>query len=582
MLRDFQQQAKAGIYAAWQEPDIFNVMPVMPTGSGKTVLFCDIIREFDAPACAIAHRQELVGQAALALNRERVPHSIIAPNKVVKQIIRQQHDDHGYSMFKANAPVRAAGVDTIIRHDAKDRWYSQVALVVQDEGHHVLKENKWGRAQLMFPNARGLFPTAHAVRADGAGLGREDDGLVDRLVLGPCGRDLINRGFLTDYRIICVGNDIAFDEVPVGPSGEFNMPKLRAVTHASSRIVGDVVKTYLKYAAGKLGVTFAVDIEEATKLRNAYQAAGVPAEIITADTPIEVRGPLMRKFRKREILQLVSVDCLGEGVDVPAIEVVSMARKTASWQLMCQQFGRALRVMVDKKYWDYWDYYTDEERKRIIACSSKPKAIIIDHVGNIIWHAKFRGLPDSPQEYSTKRRPAGSRGKSDAIPMRVCVGGVDKFDKPAAGCFQPYECFYVACPHCGVTPVPGGRNSLEAVDGDLIELDPAVLAALRGEVERVNGPVVVPAYADAGMRLGILRNHHNRYVQQQQLQRYMHVWGGWQKSRGLGDREMQKLFYIRYGVDVMTAQTLGAKAAAELEARISIDLTKHGVYEVTT
>jgi DNA repair protein RadD len=580
MLRDFQQTAKQNIYSAWAEPNVYNVMPVMPTGSGKTVLFCDIIRDFGVPACAIAHRQELVGQAALALNRERVEHSIIAPKKVVQQIIALEHEVHEYSCFNSRAPVRAAGVDTIIKHDASDRWYSQVGLVVQDEGHHVLSENKWGRAQLMFPNARGLFPTAHAVRADGAGLCRDADGLVDKLVIGPNARELINRGYLTDYRIICVGSDIDFDSVPVGPSGEFNMPKLRAATHSSNRIVGDVVKTYLKFAAGKLGVTFAVDIEEATKLRAAYQAAGVPAEIITADTPLAVRGQLMRKFRARQILQLVSVDCLGEGVDVPAIEVVSMARKTASWQLMCQQFGRALRVLVDEQYWKYWDYYTDDERKRIIAASTKPKAIIIDHVGNIIWHAKFRGLPDAPQEYSLARRPAGQRGKSDAIPLRSCIGGVDSNNQPKDGCFQPYERFLLACPHCGAIPLPAGRNSLEAVDGDLVELDPALLAALRGEVERVNGPLSVPSYADAGMRKGMIRNHHDRYKQQQSLQRFMQVWGGWQFSRGLNYREAQKLFFFRFGVDYMTAQTLGAAEAAALETRIAAELNKHNVYEV--
>ena len=580
-LRDFQQLAKNEIYTAWQAPEVFNVMPVMPTGSGKTVLFCDIVRDFDRPACTIAHRQELVGQAALALNRERVPHSIIADKKVVRQIQKQQWDDHGYSTYNSKAHVRVAGVDTIIRHDASDRWYSQVGLVVQDEGHHVLSENKWGRAQLMFPNARGIFPTAHCVRADGKGLGRKADGLVDKLVQGPSARELINRGFLTDYRIICVGSDIEIGDDAITASGDFSMPKLRAATHASNRIVGDVVKTYLKFAAGKLGVTFAVDIEEATKLRAAYQAAGVPAEIITADTPIDVRGALMRKFKARQILQLVSVDCLGEGVDVPAIEVVSMARKTASWQLMCQQFGRALRVMVDKIYWDHWDEYTDEQRKAIIAASNKPKAIIIDHVGNIIWHAKFRGLPDAPQEYSLEAQPKGTRGKSDAIPLRVCIGGVDSNDRPKEGCYQPYERFYIACPHCGVIPVPAGRNTMEAVDGDLVEIDPAVLAALRGEVDRVNGPAQVYAGQAMVVQKSILRNHHDRYKQQQSLQRFMQVWGGWQYNLGREYRESQRLFFLKFGVDVMTAQTLGTAEAAALEMKISADLNKHGVYEVT-
>jgi len=570
MLRDFQVEQKRGIYTAWHE-GAFNVMGVMPTGSGKTVTFCDIVREYQQPSCLISHRQELVSQAALALNRERVEHSIIAPKKVVQQIIHLEHEEHGYSTYNSRAPVKCAGVDTIIRHDVNDRWYSQVGLVVQDEGHHVLANNKWGKAQLMFPNARGLFTTAHAVRGDRAGLGREADGLVDRLVIGPSPRELINRGFLTDYDVVCVGSDIDFSGVSITPSGDFSMPKLRAATHSSGKIVGDVVKHYLKFAPGKLGVTFAVDIEAAVELRAAYQKAGVPAEIITGETPITVRGQLMRKFKARQILQLVSVDCLGEGVDVPAIEVVSMVRKTASWQLFCQQFGRALRVLVDESYWKYWDQYTDEERLRIIATSSKPKAIIIDHVGNVLWHAKFRGLPDMPQEYSLGRGEAASRGQSDAIPLRPCTA-----------CYKPYERYLLKCKYCGHVPEPDGRGSPELVEGDLVLLDAAVLAALRGEVDRINGPLEMPVWASASQRIGMVRTHHDRYRSQQSLQRFMMLWGGWQVyGRKLDVREAQKLFFIRYGIDYMKAQTLNAADATALEARIVADLQKHNVTEAS-
>jgi len=566
MLRDFQQTVKNDIYTAWHE-GAMAVMPVMPTGSGKTVVFCSVAGDYNVPSVAIAHRQELVAQAAMAFNRERVPHSIIAPKQVVQQIIGLEHDLQGHSCYNSRAPVRVAGVDTLRNHDVKDRWLSQVQLGIIDEGHHVLRENKWGRAVGMFPNARWLFPTAHAIRADGQGLGRNADGFVDRLVLGPDGRQLINRGFLTDYRLVCVGSDIEFADVPVGPSGEFNMPKLRAATHASNHIVGDVVKTYLQFAAGKLGVTFAVDKEAAAELRAAYNAAGVPAEVITDETPISVRGQLMRKFRARQLLQLVSVDCLGEGVDVPAIEVVSMVRKTASWQLMCQQFGRALRVMVDEKYWNHWDSYTEVERLAIIAHSSKPKAIVIDHVGNIVWHAKARGLPDSKQSYSLLRGERNAR-KSDAIPLKVCLE-----------CKQPYEAFLIKCPYCGCEPMPAGRSSPELVEGDLVELDPAVLRALRGEADRIVVPFHAPHGIEAHILKSIARRHHERYQGQQSLRHVMMIWGGWQKHLGRSEREAQKLFFIRYGIDVLSAQALNATQAAALETCIRADLETANVSE---
>lgn len=582
MLRDYQSESEANVFQAWGE-GAQNVMMLSPTGGGKTVTFCDVVVKSDAPACIMAHRQELVGQAALALNRERVPHAIIAQPKVVKQIVKLEQDEHGYSCFNTRANVRVAGVDTIIRNDGNDRWFSQVGLVVPDEAHHVLKANKWGKAVGMFtnPHLRGLYPTAHAVRADGKGLGRDADGLVDRLILGPSPRTLMNRGFLTDYRLICVGSDIDFSECQIGPSGEFNYDAIRAATHKSKTIVGDVVKEYLKYAAGKLGITFVVDVEQAVKQRQAFHDAGVPAEIITGVTPIETRGAIMRKFKARQILQLISVDCLGEGVDVPAIEVVSLARRTASWQLLCQQVGRSWRVIVEGAYWQHWNQYSDAERVAIIAASAKPKAIIIDHVGNILYHAKLRGLPDSEQEYSLLRTGIGGGRKSDAIPMRVCIIGVDKFNQPAVGCFQPYERFYLACPHCGVTPTPPGRATPELVEGDLFELDPAIMAAMRGEVARVNGPLPNVAHMPAHIQRGIIRNHHDRYKAQQSLQRVMMVWGGWQcEHRKLNLREAHKLFFIRYGIDVMSAQTLNAAEAAGLETRIRLELEKHNVYEV--
>lgn len=565
MLRDFQQQLKNEGYQAWHEGAI-DICVTMATGGGKTALFCDIAREFNTPAVAIAHRQELVSQAAMAFNRENVPHSIIAPKDVIRQVIALEHETHGHSCFNSRAPVRVAGVDTLRNYDAKDRWLSQVGLVIQDEGHHQLRDNKWGRARLMFPNARGLAVTAHAVRADGRGLGRQGDGFIDRLVIGPHGKALINRGFLTNYTIFCPESDIEFDEKP-GPSGEFNMPRLRAATHKSNRIVGDVVKCYLKWAAGKLGVTFAVDKEEAIKLRNAYQAAGVPAEIITDETPITVRGQLMRKFRARQILQLVSVDCLGEGVDVPAIEVVSLVRKTASWQLFCQQFGRALRVMVDERYWAHWNEFSDEERLAIIAQSPKSRAIIIDHVGNVIWHAKNRGLPDSKQAYSLLTTERSAR-QSDAIPQTRCLA-----------CFKPYESYLIACPYCGTRPIPADRSSPQMVAGDMIELDPEVLAVIRGEADRIIGPVVIPQWMNKPQATGLLRNHHKRATSQHSLRHVMMLWGDWQRQIGRSERESQKLFFIKFGVDYLSAQGFNAADAMALEVRVRSDMQASNVME---
>jgi superfamily II DNA or RNA helicase len=569
MLRDFQGLAKADVYAAWAEGARI-VMLVMATGGGKTVLFSDIVAELNLATCLIAHRQELVGQAALALNREGVPHGIIAPQPIQRQIITLEQEMHGRSFYSPRAVVRVAGVDTLINYDKNDPWLRSVGLVVGDEGHHFANDNKWVQALGMFPSARGLLVTAHALRADGRGLGRPPtgDGVVDRLVIGPAGRTLIGRGFLCDYRLIAPPSDVHYDDIDVGDTGEMNYRQVRARVHGSKTIVGDVVKHYLKFAAGKLGITFAVDIEAATEIAAKYRSEGIPAEIITAKTPLAVRGQLMRQFRARQILQLVSVDVLGEGVDVPAVEVVSMARPTASFQLYAQQFGRALRLMLTDQQNATWNDRTDAQRLVEIAASIKPKAIIIDHVENYVRH----GLPDVPREYSLARAERRSRKKKDdEIPLRYCVN---------EDCLEPYEATLSVCPHCGTPkPPPQRRSTPEEVDGNCLELDPKVLHEMRKAQALVDGPARVPVGAADVVVRSIHKNHNLRFEAQHELRKAMGLWAGWQHSLGRDQAEIQRRFFFKYGRDVLSAQVLGTNDAEELRGRIAAELAAANIVE---
>jgi len=559
MLRDYQTEAVAQVYAAWAE-GAANVMLTAPTGSGKTVVMGHIARDLSVPTVAIAHRMELIAQIALAFNREAVPHSVIAPSATVRHIVAAEMSAHGFSNYDARSSIKIASVHTLAKRDRTiDPWFDRVQLVVIDEGHHVTRGGIWNQALAMFPNARGLFVTAHAIRGDGQGLGRHADGLVDRLVVGPSCRSLIDRGMLTDYRIACPSSDVNLASVHVGASGEFNQKEVRAAVHASSTITGDVVGSYLKFAPGKLGISFAVDLDSAGELAAEYRRNGVPAEIITGETDLSVRAGLMQQFRERRILQLVSVDVLGEGVDVPAVEVISMARPTNSFQLFAQQTGRALRLNVGAEYVPHWNNYTDDERKRIIAASSKPRALIIDHVQNTLRH----GLPDVPREYSLNRREKAARGKSDAPMLRACLE-----------CLQPFPRYLTACEHCGHPVVPGGRASPEAVEGDMVLLDDAILAAMRREIARVDGPVKFP---DGAPRGTVVQNHMERQRVQITLRAAMALFGSLMSHEGHDIRVGQKIFWREFGTDILTAQTLGATDAEALRARVQTYLDKRGV-----
>jgi superfamily II DNA or RNA helicase len=565
-LRPFQADLERRIYEAWNS-GATNVMPVSATGSGKTVVLSKIMYDEPGASVAIAHRQELVSQISVALARNGVRHRVLGAKKgsnLIRVISALQVAELGYSYFDPNAKAGVGGVDTVIRMDPNDPFFKQARLVVQDEAHHVLKGNKWGKAAEMFPNARSLLPTATPLRADGKGLGRHADGLVDAMVLAPTMREVINMGYLTDYRIFSPPSDLDLSQVATSQAtGDFNADQLRKAVH-KSHITGDVVAHYLRLTPGKLGVTFAVDVAAAGEIAAAFRSQGVPAEVVSAKTPDALRAAVLRRFRAGEIKQVVNVDLFGEGFDLPAVEVVSFARPTESFALYSQQFGRALRLMIPPELASQWDRYDDAGRREAIRGSVKPTAYIIDHVNNVMRH----GLPDANREWSLDRRERSRGKKSDAIPLRICVN---------TECLQPYERIFKCCPHCGEYPPPPSRSDPIFVDGDLTELDAETLAMLRGDIARIDGDAIIPYGAAPDVAGAVRRRHFERREAQADLRNSIAWWAGLEAAQGRGESESYRRFFYKFGVDVANAQTLGAREAGELSCRVRGELLKYGI-----
>lgn len=565
----FDDTAEAHYRLAHENPgQKGNVMVVSPTGSGKTVGMSANIISLDAPQIAIAHRQELVGQISRALAFNGVRHGIIAPPNVVSAIRLDHLDKLGINYVDPNSHIRVAGVDTLLNLDPTDRWFQSVLASHTDEGHHILRLNKWGKAMLLFINARGTAYSATPLRADGQGLSRETDGLMDAMVEAPHMRAHIDMGYLTDYRLICEEvRDLDLSQVSLSKDGDFNKNKLSKAVHASREIVGDVVGSYLKYAKGKRGITFATDIEAAVELATAYNAAGVPAEVVTGKTPDALRRSILARLESGALLQVVNVDLFGEGTDVPAVEVISMARPTMSFALYSQQFGRALRLMIEKWLSDKWGTFTDEQRRGYIGASVKPWAIVIDHVGNWARH----GLPDNVRRVWSLDRRASRRSALDVdtIGLRACTR------REPQTCLRAYERHLTACPYCGFEPVPPARSGPKEVDGDVGEMDPEVLRVLRGQIGANHAPPATPFGATYQISAGIHNRHGTKLRELELLGHAIETWcagRSFREPRPLSLREMQKAFYLVYGIDVMTAQTLDRASAAALRAKIDNQL----------
>ena len=524
MLRGYQNKIIEDVRQAWDAGFYFVGMQ-LPTGAGKTVIFCHLLAEETGKSMVIAHRNQILAQTSLCLAKNGVAHDIIAPKSVIKVIVEVHRLHLGKSFFKPNARVCVAGVDTLIKRDGAS--FKDVKLVVVDEAHHVLRANKWGKALELFPNARGLFPTATPKRSDSKGLGAEASGVIETLIVGEPMKSLIEQGFLADYDVLMQKANIDFNALKTGANGDFTQKSL-SLASQKSHIVGDVVAHYKKHAMGKLGLTFCTDLVTAADLVKVYKAEGVPAALVSAQTSEIERARIMKDFEAGKLLNLVSVDVLGEGVDVPAVEVVSLARPTKSYALFCQQIGRGLRPKDGKK------------------------ALIIDHVGNALRH----GRPESGMIWSLKdeKRAKQELGGTEAI--QVCEK-----------CFYTFKRYQTKCPYCGAKKTAVARSTPESVDGDLSLVDHTILRVLRAKIADIldNYPIA-PAGLPKIAKLGYLARHRERRIAHEQLHVEMFKWA--KNQEGLDNSEKEKLFFLTFGIDVLTAHTLSRREADELSEKI--------------
>lgn len=523
-LRPDQADLKARTYQDWRS-GVPNVLDALDTGGGKSIIMSDIALDGyndNLNQTVIAHRNELVSQMSVHLANRGIIHNAIASDSTLAEIRAEHREKFGKSFLNPSSPTSVTSVDTLIsRQEKYKKWGSQINRWFIDEAHHVLKENKWGKAVTMFPNAHGLGVTATPLRADGKGLGAWNDGVFHTLQRGISMRELIDIDALSDYEIVCPKSDLEVDESKVAKSGDWSGQVLKKAAK-ESHIVGDVVSAYVKHAFGRKAIVFTTDIETAGEMAKDFVANGIRAVSLSSKTPSMVRRKYIRDYRNNLIDILINVDLFDEGFDVPACEVVIMARPTASLAKYRQMVGRGLRYVVGKT------------------------ALIIDMVSNVIRH----GLPCKYMEWSLERatKRAKKEKDPDEIELKPCLN---------SECTKPYEKFRTECPYCGfIPPLPEPqKRTLEQVEGDLILLDKEALERMRRDCELEAPTDIASRVAHvAGDVAG--KGQANRQIEkiaaQDELKDAIALWAGQQRAKGYEDREIHKQFYLSSGRDVLS------------------------------
>lgn len=530
ILRPYQAELKQQVFDAWNS-SYRNVLLRLPTGGGKTKTFCSLIIDtlnnpnIHLPTAVMVHRKELVQQICLTLAEESIPHNIIASRKDIKGIIAAERKIFGRQFYNANSIVSVISVDTLnSRYDRYKDWCKQIKQWITDEAAHVLKENKWGKAISYFENARGLGVTATPERLDRKGLGSHVDGVFDVMVEGPDTGWMIQNKFLSKYKIAIPESD--YNNYLTSSSATSDYSKKSMIEASSkSQIVGDVVENYLKFAKGKQAILFASDVKTAKRMEKEFEAKGVRAKALDGTTPDAQRLDALIKFRCKEIQVLINVDLFDEGLDVPGIECVIMARPTKSLGKFLQMVGRGLRPADDKPY-----------------------MILIDHVGNVMEH----GLPCKARTWTLDRIKKTNKKLNF---LRICSNIM---------CNAPYDRALTECPWCGEPAVStkrsgegGGRIPPKQVDGDLTLIDPETLRELEncailespGDIANRVGNAINGA---AGLKA--MKNQRERIDKQKELVEVVALWAGKMKTYyGYTDRQIHKKFYLQQGKTICEA-----------------------------
>lgn len=396
-----------------------SILLQLPTGSGKTVLGAKMLgtaASKDLRAWFVVHRRELVKQS-------------------ITTFVAATGQDIGVvaNGFPGNRhlPIQICSIGTL---KTRCTLLPDPRLILWDECHHVAAKS-WDDLHQRYPNAIHIGLTATPERLDGRGLGK----YFQELVVGPSVATLIERGYLSPYRMFAPGAPDLSGVHSI--AGDFNKKEL-AIAMGKSSVVGDVIHHYRKHADGKRMVLFAWSIEASIEMASRFNASGIPAEHVDGTTNMAERDSAMDRFKAGSLRVLCNVDLFGEGIDVPAIEAVALLRPTQSLALYMQQVGRALRPAPGKEY-----------------------AVILDHAGNCM---RF-GMPDDQRQWSLEGRKRG-KAASDASPIRQCPQ-----------CYAVMSASAWACVHCGHKFESDGR-SIEEVAGELSEVVPTKIT--REEMQR--------------------------------------------------------------------------------------------------
>lgn len=212
-LRDYQSELVDAVRASYRSGKKAPLV-VLPTGGGKTTIFSYVANsaaQKEKIVWIVAHRARLVRQISLTLAKFGCMHGIIAPEINIRQIKIAQFKQLSSCYVDSRALVQVCSVQTLAKR--LDKIVNKPDILVVDESHHLTTESTWGKVATANPHALLLPVTASPIRLDGKGLGVGQGGFADDIIIGATMGELIDAGYLCDYKIYAPPTDFDLNGV---------------------------------------------------------------------------------------------------------------------------------------------------------------------------------------------------------------------------------------------------------------------------------------------------------------------------------------------------------------------------------
>ncbi len=365
MLRDYQIDSIELVKKEFSK-GYKKTMLVLPTGSGKSVVACEMIKkavERGTNVIFAVRGVSLINQISRTLFKEQVDHGVM----------QGSHWNR-----KPSSKVQVVSIDTII----KRKNFPKAEFIIIDEVDQATS-NGYKEFLSMYPDAYVLGVTATPYFTKS--IRHAADSYIKPITM----EQLIEKNYLCPFRYFAP-NTPDLSSVKISRiTGDYDSLELESVM-TKGALTGKIIDHWIAYGENRPTLVFGINVRHSKLLRDKFIKAGIPAEHCDANTPQEERDSVFAKLKSGELKIVCNVGIATRGFDAPFVSCLVIARPTKSLNLHIQILGRGTRLSPE---------------------TGKSNCLVIDHAGNL----EKLGFPTDEHEIDLDAKKKESHTKKSKI-----------------------------------------------------------------------------------------------------------------------------------------------------------------------